>query len=61
MSERLGKVPLERALSKLGMLSRSKTRAAIEAGKLKVNGKVVRDPWFPVLDCSNNTSVARQD
>lgn len=47
-SVRLGKVPLERALSKLGVASRSQSREWILAGKLKVNGRVVKDPWFPV-------------
>jgi 23S rRNA pseudouridine2605 synthase len=45
---RLGKVPLERALSKLGLASRSQTREWISAGKLFVNGRPVKDPFFPV-------------
>lgn len=49
MTENLGKVPLERALSKLGVASRSQTREWILAGKLQVNGKTVKDPWFPVI------------
>ncbi|MBF0122395.1 MAG: rRNA pseudouridine synthase [Candidatus Omnitrophica bacterium] len=49
MNERLGKVPLERALSKLGVASRAQTREWILSGKLLVNGKVVKDPWFPVV------------
>ncbi len=49
MSERLGKVPLERALSKLGVASRAQTREWILAGRLQVNGQVVKDPWFPVV------------
>jgi len=44
----LGKVPLERALSKLGLASRSQTREWVLAGKLKVNNRVIKDPWFPV-------------
>ena len=43
-----GKVSLERALSKLGLLSRAQTREAVLAGRLAVNGRVVRDPSFPV-------------
>jgi 23S rRNA pseudouridine2605 synthase len=45
---RLGKVPLERALSKLGLASRSQTRQMVLLGKLKVNGKVITDPDFLV-------------
>lgn len=48
MSGRTGKVPLERALSKIGAASRAQTRAWILAGQLQVNGRVVKDPWFPV-------------
>ncbi len=40
----LGKVPLERALSKLGLFSRSQTRKLILDGRLKVNNKTIRDP-----------------
>ncbi len=43
-----GKVPLERALSKLGAASRSRTRELVLAGRLQVNGRTVRDPMFPV-------------
>ncbi|MBF0485883.1 MAG: rRNA pseudouridine synthase [Candidatus Omnitrophica bacterium] len=48
MSERLGKVPLERALSKLGLASRTQTREWILAGRLSVNGRVIKDLMFPV-------------
>lgn len=37
-------VSLERALSKLGYASRSQARHMIEAGRVRVNGTVVRDP-----------------
>jgi 23S rRNA pseudouridine2605 synthase len=40
----LGKVPLYRALSKLGIASRTQTRTWIEAGEIKINGTVCRDP-----------------
>ncbi|MDP3789040.1 MAG: pseudouridine synthase [Candidatus Omnitrophota bacterium] len=43
------KIFLERALSKLGLASRSRTREWILRGRLKVNGKTVRDPLYPVL------------
>ena len=45
----MGKVPLERALSKLGLASRSQTKEWILAGRLTVNGKVVKDPEFLVV------------
>ncbi len=38
------KVPLNRALSKLGILSRSDAVAAIRDGRVRINGRVVRDP-----------------
>jgi len=44
-----GEVSLERALSKLGILSRSKAREAIIAGEIKVNGKTITNPNLPVV------------
>jgi len=44
-----GKFALERALSKLGLASRSQTRAWILEGRLKVNGKTVKDPLRMIL------------
>ncbi|HTQ99928.1 MAG TPA: pseudouridine synthase [Candidatus Acidoferrum sp.] len=44
-----GTVPLVRALSKLGLASRTQTQGWIEAGRLAVNGKVVKDPQLPVV------------
>jgi 23S rRNA pseudouridine2605 synthase len=38
------KVPLERALSKLGIASRSEARALISTGRVRVDGRVARDP-----------------
>jgi 23S rRNA pseudouridine2605 synthase len=35
---------LDRVLSRFGLASRSESREAIKAGRLKVNGRVVRDP-----------------
>lgn len=46
---RLGRVPLERALSKLGLASRTQARALIVAGKVNVNGRVCLDPKFLVV------------
>jgi 23S rRNA pseudouridine2605 synthase len=37
---------LDRVLSRLGLASRSTAREAILAGRIKVNGRVVRDPDF---------------
>ena len=37
-------VPLNRALSKLGILSRAQASDAIRAGRVRVNGRLVRDP-----------------
>jgi 23S rRNA pseudouridine2605 synthase len=41
---RLGAVPLARALSKLGILSRTQATVAIRDGRVRVDGRVVRDP-----------------
>jgi len=48
MTKNAGKFVLERALSKLGLASRSQTRAWILKGRLKVNGKTVKNPLYPV-------------
>jgi 23S rRNA pseudouridine2605 synthase len=37
---------LDRVLSQMGLASRTAAREAIRAGRLKVNGRVVRDPEF---------------
>jgi len=39
---------LERALSKLGLASRTVARAWIEAGRVRVNGDIRRHPLYPV-------------
>ena len=44
-----GEVSLERALSKLGIASRTQARAWIQEGRVKVNGVVVRNPGKPVV------------
>lgn len=41
---RKGVVQLERALSKLGLASRTEARALIEAGRVSVDGRVIRNP-----------------
>ena len=45
----MGQVPLERALSKLGIASRSQTKQWIEAGRIAVNGHIIKDPAFLVV------------
>ena len=40
---------LERALSKLGVLSRAEARRRILEGRVTVAGRVVRDPYAPVV------------
>jgi pseudouridine synthase len=48
-SSKQGKVALERALSKLGIASRSQTREWILAGRIKVNKVVRHEPEFLVV------------
>jgi len=43
------RVPLNRALSKLGILSRAQATAAIRAGRVRVGGRVVDDPAHLVI------------
>lgn len=42
----MGQVHLERALSKLGIMSRSQTRRLAVEGRIAVDGKVIKDPAF---------------
>jgi 23S rRNA pseudouridine2605 synthase len=42
-------VPLNRALSKLGILSRAEAGRAIAAGRVRVNGRIVTDPSCSVV------------
>jgi len=44
-----GHVPLERALSKLGLASRSQARQLIADGKVRVNGTIRLDTFFAVV------------
>lgn len=48
MRKTSGKFVLERALSKLGLASRSQTREWILNGQIKVNGKIIKNPYYPV-------------
>jgi 23S rRNA pseudouridine2605 synthase len=43
------RVPLNRALSKLGILSRAQATAAIREGRVRVDGRCVTDPLHPVV------------
>ena len=45
----MGQVPLERALSKLGVASRRQTKQWIEAGLVAVNGRLIKDPAFLLI------------
>ena len=44
-----GKVPLERALSKLGLASRAEARALVREGRVAVDGRAVTDPLHEVV------------
>jgi 23S rRNA pseudouridine2605 synthase len=57
MTKNSGKFVLERALSKLGLASRSQTRGWILEGRLKVNGKTVKDPLYPVNPGTDKISL----
>ena len=48
MTKNTGRFVLERALSKLGLASRSQARGLILEGRLKVNGKTVKNPLYLV-------------
>jgi 23S rRNA pseudouridine2605 synthase len=53
-----GRVPLARALSKLGMMSRTEAVTRILAGEIRVGGRVVLDPGFPVVPERARIAVA---
>lgn len=44
-----GRVPLERALSKLGLASRTEARALVREGRVAVDGRPATDPLFEVV------------
>jgi 23S rRNA pseudouridine2605 synthase len=48
-NERRRVVPLERALSKLGLASRSEARALIAAGRVSVDGRLITKPLQPIV------------
>jgi len=47
---RPGEVSLERALSKLGLASRTEARALIQDGRVRVDGRPADDPLAPVVE-----------
>lgn len=55
-----GTVPLNRALSKLGVLSRAQATEAILAGRVRVSGRVVLVPTAPVVPESAAITVDGQ-
>ncbi|MFH1263883.1 MAG: pseudouridine synthase [Pseudomonadota bacterium] len=57
---KVGEVALERALSKLGLASRSQARKLIEQGRVRVGGKVVNDPWSAVRPETSRIEIDRQ-
>jgi pseudouridine synthase len=48
---------LARVLSKAGLCSRSEAARWIEAGRVSVDGRVIRDPEFPVIRQRHRVSV----
>lgn len=48
-SPRPGQVSLERALSKLGLASRTQARELIQRGEVTVDGQLIRHPGFKVV------------
>lgn len=51
------RVGLARALSKLGYCSRSQAFERIQRGQVSVNGRVVRDPEFPVNPAQDRIAI----
>lgn len=47
-----------RVLSKLGLASRTQAAVWVREGRVSVNGRVVRDPEFPVVQERDNVTVA---
>ena len=57
----MGQVHLERALSKLGIMSRSQTRRCIEEGRIAVNGRIIKDTEFLVVPEKVRISIDGKD
>lgn len=56
-----GRVRLDRALSKLGISSRSDARRHIEAGEVRVRGRIVRDPSVLVIPETASIEIAGKE
>ena len=61
-----GYVALERALSKLGVASRTQARQWIEAGRISVDSRVIRDPVHPIIPekariCLDDQPIIREE
>jgi len=52
-----GGVRLDRALSKLGLASRSEARRLIADGRVRVNGRAIRDPSTPVIPDQHSIAI----
>lgn len=53
-------VPLNRALSKLGILSRAQATVAIRAGRVRVDGHVVDNPYAPTVPESARITIDQE-
>ena len=51
------KLGLARALSKLGYCSRARASEIVRAGRVSLNGKIIRDPKIPVPEKHGNIAV----
>ena len=56
-NERGRRIGLARALSKLGYCSRARASELIRAGRVRLNGKVLRDPEAPVSESDDGIAV----
>lgn len=54
-------IPLERALSKLGLATRREARALIVEGRVQINGRLVRDPARLVVPERVRVTIDRRD
>lgn len=61
MIKNSGKFALERTLSKMGVASRSQTRAWILEGRLEVNGKTVKNPLHVALPGKDKITLDGKD
>jgi 23S rRNA pseudouridine2605 synthase len=57
---KIGEVALERALSKLGLTSRSEARQLIGQGRVRVGGKVITDAFHAVRPETSRIEIDRQ-